>query len=104
MDSDHGLHPFSVNRFDPGSVRLASIVHAYDYRAAVLRDDTKAASRNARSQRAERSILTDVSLPWGQQVAVIFQVLCDLVPAAAECLISWSLSECTVGLRAMGPS
>ena len=28
VDSGHGLHPFSVNRFDAGPVRLASIVHA----------------------------------------------------------------------------
>ena len=62
MDSDHGLHLFSVNRFDAGQVRLASIVHVLSYCAVVLRDGTKAALRTARSQRAERGFLTDISL------------------------------------------
>ena len=41
----------------------------------------------AHSQRAERGFLDDVSLPWCQQVVVMFQILCALVldvPAAAE--------------------
>ena len=80
VDSDHGLHPFSVNRFDAGPV------HAFNYRVAVFRDGAKAAVRTTLSWRAERGFLTDVSLPWGQQVAVIFQIVCALVldvPAAA---------------------
>ena len=40
-------------------------------------------------RRAERGFLDDVSLPWGQQLAVMFQILCALVldvPAVADCL------------------
>ena len=32
----HLLHPFSVNGFDAGPVRLASIAHAFNYRVTVL--------------------------------------------------------------------
>ena len=88
----HGLHPFSVNLFDAGPVHLASIAHAFDYRVAVLRDGAKSALRSAHFRRAERVFLDDVSLPWGQQVAVMFQILCALVlyvPAAAECLTNF---------------
>ena len=47
----HGLHPFSVNRFDAGPVRLASIAHALiDYRIAVLQDVAKPATWTARSR------------------------------------------------------
>ena len=85
-----GLGPWvTVNRFDAGPVRLASIVHAFNYRVAVLRDGAKAAVQTACSRKAERDFLTNVSLPWGQQVAVMFQALCALVldvPAAAVCL------------------
>ena len=38
IDSSHGLHPFFWNRFDAGPVRLASFVHAFNYRVAVLQD------------------------------------------------------------------
>ena len=89
VDSGHGLHPFSGNHFDAGPVCLASIVHAFNYRVAVLRDGAKAALRTGRSRIAERGFMDNVSLPWGQQVAVMFQILSALVldvPAAAECL------------------
>ena len=89
IDPGHGLHPFSVNRFDAGPVRLASIAHAFDYCIAVLRDGAKLATQTAHSRKAEHGFLNDVSLPWGQQVAVKFQILFALVldvPAAAECL------------------
>ena len=78
-----------MNHFDAGPVRLVSIVHAFDYRVAVLRDGAKPALRTARSRKAERGFLVDVSLPWGQEVAVMFQILCAFVLdvlAAAECL------------------
>ena len=53
----------------------------------MLWDGIKQATRTARSRKAERSLLDNVSLPWGQQVAVVFQTVCALaldVPAAAE--------------------
>ena len=85
----HVLHPLSVNRFNAGPVRLASIPHAFDYRIAVLWDGSKPATRTARSRKVERSFLDDVLLLWGQQVAVMFQSMCAFaldVPAAAECV------------------
>ena len=42
--SGHVLHPFSMNHFDAGPDRRASIAHAVDYRIAVLRDGIKQAS------------------------------------------------------------
>ena len=83
----HVLHPFSVNHFDAGSVCQASIAHDFNYRITVLRDGIKQATRTVYSSKAERSFLDDNSLPWGQQVVVMFQFVCALaldVPAAAE--------------------
>ena len=39
VDGNHALHPFFGNHFDAGPVQLAPIVHAFNYRVAVLRDD-----------------------------------------------------------------
>ena len=73
VDLSHGLHPFSGNRFDAGLVHhLASIVHAFNYRVAVLWDGAKPALRTGRSQTAERGFLENASLP---KVAVMFQIL-----------------------------
>ena len=58
---------------------LASIAHAFNYHVAVLRDGAKQVTRTARSRKAEHGFLEDVSLPWGQQVAVMFQIMCALV-------------------------
>ena len=85
----HVLHPFSLNHFDAGPVRLASIAHAFNYRIAVLQGGSKPATRTVHSRRAERIFLDDVSLPWGQQVVVMFQIMCAFaldVPAAAACV------------------
>ena len=79
---------FFAKRFDAGPVPLATIVHAFNYRVAVLQDGTKTALRTGRSRKAERRFLDNASLPWDQQVA-IFQILSALVldvPAAAKCL------------------
>ena len=88
VDSGHGLHPFFGHRFDAGPVRLVSIVQAFNYRVAVLRDGAKPALRTGHSRRAERGFLEDVSIPWDQQVAVMFQIVSALVldvPEAAAC-------------------
>ena len=55
----------------------------FNYRIAVLRDGIKQATRTACSRNAERSFLDDVSLPWGQQMAVIFQIVYALCPGCA---------------------
>ena len=69
------LHPFSLNKLDAGPVRLKTIAHALNYRVAVLRDGVKAAVRVGRSRKAEGRFLTDTDLSWGQQVAVMFQIV-----------------------------
>ena len=75
-------------RFDAGPVRLASIGHAFNYRIAVLRDGEKPALRIGRSRRAKRWFLNDVSIPWDQQLALMFQNVSALVlnvPEASTC-------------------
>ena len=74
----NSLHPFFVHRLDVGPIRLTSIAHAFNYRVAVLRDGVKSASRVGRSQRVAGQILEDIGLPWGHQVAVMFQIVCAL--------------------------
>ena len=63
---------------DVGPIRLTSIAHAFNYRVAVLRDGVKSATRG-RSRRAAGRILENIGLPWGQQVAVMFQIVCALL-------------------------
>ena len=43
IDDTSALHPFSVHKSDAGPVRLMTIVHAFNYRMAVLRDGVKSA-------------------------------------------------------------
>ena len=84
--SSYAPPPPSVTRFEPGPVRLMSIAHAFNYRIAVLQSGIKQAARTAHSKKAERCFLDGVSLTWGQQVAVMFQIVCTLtlaVPAVA---------------------
>ena len=50
---------------DSGPVRLMTIAHAFNYRVAVLRDGVR--------------FLTDVNISWGQQVAVMFQIVSTLM-------------------------
>ena len=54
IDTGHGLHPFSGNRFYAGPVRLASIVHAFHYRVPVFWDGAKPALRTSHSLKEER--------------------------------------------------
>ena len=44
----------------------------------MLRDGVKPAVRIGHSQRAARQILDNVNIPWSQQVAVMFQIICAL--------------------------
>ena len=58
--------------------------HAFDYRVDVLRDGFRSAARVGRSRRAEGRFLEDTAVPWGHQVAVMFQIVSALaleVPA-----------------------
>ena len=73
------IHPFYVHKMDSGPVRLMTIAHAFNYRVAVLRDGVWSAVRVGRSRKAEKCFLTDVNILWGQQVAVIFQIVSTLM-------------------------
>ena len=64
----------------------------FNYRIDVLRDGIKQDAHTTHSRKVEHSFLDDVLLPWGQQVAVKFQIVCALaldVPAAAECVMDF---------------
>ena len=41
VDATISLHPFFMHRLDVGSIRPTTIVHAFNYRVAVLRDGVK---------------------------------------------------------------
>ena len=47
----------------------------------------KLAAWIGRSRRADRQILEDVDIPWGHQVAVMFQVVCALALEVPEVLL-----------------
>ena len=79
LDSSCVLHPFFVHKMDSGPVRLMTITHAFNYRMAVLRDGVRSAVRVGRSRKAEKCFLTDVNISWGQQVAVMFQIVSTLM-------------------------
>ena len=78
MDVSCTLHPFYVHKMDSGPVRLMTIAHAFNYHVAVLRDGVKSALRVGRSHKAEGRFLTEPNISWGQQVAVMFQILSTL--------------------------
>ena len=78
IDGSCVLHPFSLHKLDAGPVRLMTIAYAFNYRMAVLRDGVKAAIRVRRSCKAEGRFLMDMDLSWGQQVAVMFQIVSTL--------------------------
>ena len=75
LDSSCVIHPFYVHKMDSGPVRLMTIAHAFNYRVAVLRDGVK----SARSRKAERCFMINADIPWGQQVAVMFQIVSTLM-------------------------
>ena len=84
VDATSNLHPFFTQRLDSSPIRITTIAHAFNYRVAVLRDGVKSATRVGRSRRAEGRILEDMDVPWGHQVAVMFQIVSALaleVPA-----------------------
>ena len=79
IDDACALHPFSVHKLDAGPVRLMTIAHAFNYRMAVLRDGVKSAVRFGRSRKMEERFLSGSDMPWGQQVAVMFQIVSTMV-------------------------
>ena len=75
IDDTSALHPFSVHKSDAGPVRLMTIAHAFNYRMAVLRDGVKWTVRVGRSRKVEGCFLSGSDIPWGQQVAGMFQIV-----------------------------
>ena len=84
LDSSSVIHPFHVHKMDSGPVRLMTIAHAFNYRVAVLRDGVKSALRVGRSRKAEKCFLINTNIPWGQQVAVMFQIVSTLMAEVPE--------------------
>ena len=79
IDDSSALHPFSLHKSDAGPVRLMTIAHAFNCRIAVLRDGVKWAVRVGRSRKADGCFLSNSDIPWGQQVAVMFQIMSTMV-------------------------
>ena len=107
IDGSCVLHPFSLHKLDAGPIRLMTIAHAFNYRMAVLRDGVKSAIRVGRSRKAEGRFLMDTDLSWGQQVAVMFQIVSTLaleMPSFLEALeeIRGGNPECTVNCEPWG--
>ena len=75
IDNSSALHPFSPHKSDEGPVWLMTIAHAFNYRMAALRDGVKPAVRVGRSRKPEGCFLANSDIPWGQQVAVMFQIV-----------------------------
>ena len=78
VDVSCDLHPFFAHKLDSGPVRLMTIAHAFNCRVAVLRDGVRLAIRVGRSRKAEGRFLTDMNISWGNQVAVMFQIISTL--------------------------
>ena len=95
VDSTHSLHPFFVHQLDVGPIRLTSVAHAFNYRMAVLRDGVRSATRVGHSRRAAGRFLEDAGIPWGHQVAVMFQFVCALALEVPSVLLDL---ECLQGL------
>ena len=64
-----------MHRLDVGPICLTTIAHTFNYRVAVLRDGVKSAARVGRFRRAAERSLEDIGIPWGHQVAVMFQIV-----------------------------
>ena len=90
IDGSCVLHPFKLHKLDADPIRLMTITHAFNYRMAVLRDGVKSAAWVGRSRKVEGRFLMDTDLPWGHQVAVMFQIISTLaleLPSFLEALM-----------------
>ena len=52
-----------------------TIAHAFNYRMAVLWDGVKSAVCVGKSRKPEGCYLANSDIPWGQQFAVMFQIV-----------------------------
>ena len=64
-----------MHKLDADPVQLMTIVHAFNYRMAVLHNGVKSVVRIGRSWKAEGRFLSGSDIPWGQQVVVVFQIV-----------------------------
>ena len=78
MDATSSLHPLFMHRLDVGPIRLTTIAHVFNYQVAVLRDGVKSATRVGHSRGATERFLEYDGIPWGHQVAVMFQIVSAL--------------------------
>ena len=68
-----------------------TIAHEFNYPVAVLRDGVKSVARVSHFRIAAEQILEDIGIPWGHQVAVMFQIVCALaleVPLVLRDIVS----------------
>ena len=86
----------------PREMRLAFIVHAFNYRVAVLRDGAKAAVRTARSRRAERGFASMGSAGGGDVSNRVCSCSGRTGSGCLSCQISRSFTKCGMALGAMG--
>ena len=63
-----------------------TIAHAFNYRMAVLRDGVKSAVGVARARKVEGCFLANTDIMWGQQVAVMFQIVSSMALELPSCL------------------
>ena len=85
-------------RMDGTGILHPTIAHAFNYRMAVLRDGVKSAVGVARARKVEGCFLANTDIMWGQQVAVMFQIVSTMALELQSCL--GKLEE----LRGMSPN
>ena len=99
------MHPFFPQKSDAGRVRLMTIAHAFNYRMAVLRNGEKSAVRVARARKAEECFPHNSDIQWGQQVAVMFQIVSTMALELPSFLEGLEISPiCFLPARCIWPS
>ena len=78
VDATISLHPFFMHRVECWPDPPYDDYPYVQLSGRSLRDGVKSAARVGHSWRAAERILEDVGIPWGQQVAVMFQIVCAL--------------------------
>ena len=83
VEATSSLHPFFMHQLDVGPIRLTTIAHVLNHRVAVLHGWCQASNSSWPSRRAAERFLEDGGIPWGHQVAVMFQIALE-VPSVLQ--------------------
>ena len=78
VDTTISLHPFFVYRLDVGPIRAYNNCSCVQLSRRGFAGWRKIGGGVVRSRRAAGWISEDIGLPWGHQVAVMFQIVCAL--------------------------